>query len=257
MKTPEAQSVTQRALAILNRLEQAYPDLKPLLVYRNPYELLIAVILSAQTTDAQVNLVTPTLFSAFPDPCSLAAAPQQTVEELVHRTGFFRAKARNIRAAARIVCEQYDSQVPESMEQLVSLPGVGRKTANVLRGALFGLPAVIVDTHFARVTRRLGLATASTADGVEREILALVPPQRQYSFSMRVNYHGRYRCSARRPDCAGCEVRLLCPYPSEATKAQATGADASSTDATGADAGSADATNAVAGSQASELPRID
>lgn len=208
----EEQATRKRALEILARLQQTYPNPAPLLVYRNAYELLIAVILSAQTTDAQVNLVTPALFAAFPAPCSLAAAPQETVEELIHSSGFFRAKARNIRAAARILCEQYGSQVPEAMDHLVSLPGVGRKTANVLRGALFGLPAVIVDTHFARVTRRLGLAVASTAAGVEREIAALVQPHHQYSFSMRVNYHGRYRCHARRPDCVGCEIRQFCPY---------------------------------------------
>ena len=219
--TPEEHFSAQRALDILDRLERAYPDHKPLLNYRNPYELLIAVILSAQTTDAQVNLVTPALFAAFPDPCSLARAEQSTVEELIHSTGFFRAKARNVRAAARLLCEQFNSEVPDSMKALVSLPGVGRKTANVLRGALYGLPAVIVDTHFARVTRRLGLAAASTADGVEREIAALIPPQRQYSFSMRLNYHGRYRCHARRPDCAGCEVRLLCPYPGGMNNAEA------------------------------------
>ena len=203
----------RRAGAVLRVLERTYPDARPLLNYDNPYQLLIAVILSAQTTDAQVNSVTGRLFQAFPTPRDLARAQQGAVERCIHSTGFFRAKAHNIRDAAGQLCERFDGRVPHAMSDLLSLPGVGRKTANVIRGALFGKPAIIVDTHFARVSRRLALTDATAPQRIEEQVAGLLPPESHYSFSMRVNYHGRYRCSARRPECQSCEIRILCPYP--------------------------------------------
>ncbi|TVQ39604.1 MAG: endonuclease III [Spirochaetaceae bacterium] len=203
----------RRARAVLRILERTYPDVRPLLHHDNPYQLLIAVILSAQTTDAQVNSVTGQLFREFPTPRDLARAQQRAVEHCIHSTGFFRAKARNIRAAAGQLCERFDGRVPHAMSDLLSLPGVGRKTANVVRGALFGKPAIIVDTHFARVSRRLALTDATAPQRIEKQVAELLPPASHYSFSMRVNYHGRYRCLARRPECQRCEIRILCPYP--------------------------------------------
>ena len=213
MEPESAAATAQRALRVLSVLEKIYPDRRPLLRHDNAYQLLIAVILSAQTTDAQVNRVTAALFAAFPTVQTLAEATQSDVERYIHSTGFFRSKARNIRAAAVVLCDRFGGQVPQSMQDLLSLPGVGRKSANVIRGALFGLPAIIVDTHFARVTRRLGFATAATPERVESEVAALLPQENHYSFSMCVNYHGRYRCYARRPDCRQCEIRALCRYP--------------------------------------------
>ncbi len=211
---PEAAAATaQRAVRVLRVLEKTYPDQRPLLRYDNAYELLIAVILSAQTTDAQVNGVTAALFAAFPTVQTLAEATQADVERYIHSTGFFRSKACSIRAAAVVLRDRFGGQVPQSMQELLSLPGVGRKTANVIRGALFGLPAIIVDTHFARVTRRLELTTAAAPERIESEVAALLPQEVHYSFSMCVNYHGRYRCYARRPDCGRCEIRALCAYP--------------------------------------------
>lgn len=202
-----------RAKAVLDQLEKTYPSDRPLLVYHSPYQLLIAVVLSAQTTDAQVNRITPELFTRFPDPCALAAGDPSEIEAIIHPTGFFRAKARNIRAAARALCDRFGGMVPDAMDDLLSLAGVGRKSANVIRGALFGHPAIIVDTHFARVNRRLGLTNQTDPARIEREIAELLPPHRHYSYSMRANYHGRDCCFARSPTCTNCPLRDLCPYP--------------------------------------------
>lgn len=208
-------SRAERATAVLDRLEEVYPDDRPLLIYDTPFQLLIAVILSAQTTDAQVNAITPLLFSRYPDACSLAAAAAADVEAIVHPAGFFRSKARNIRSAARTLCDRFGGVVPRAMDELLSLAGVGRKSANVVRGALFGLPAIIVDTHFARVNRRLGLTGETDATRLESDVGRLLPDHRHYSCSMRINYHGRDCCFARSPACSRCPIRDLCPYPDE------------------------------------------
>ena len=213
MEREPAAATAQRAVRVLSVLEKTYRDQRPLLRHDNAYQLLIAVILSAQTTDAQVNGVTGALFAAFPTVQTLAEATQADVERYIHSTGFFRSKARNIRAAAVVLRDRFGGRVPQSMQDLLSLPGVGRKSANVIRGALFGLPAIIVDTHFARVTRRLGFTTAAAPERIERQVAALLPQENHYSFSMCINYHGRYRCYARRPDCRQCEIRALCRYP--------------------------------------------
>lgn len=204
---------TDRILEIHRRLAAAIDETAPLLIFDGAFQLLVSVILSAQTTDEQVNRVTPELFSRFPSPDKMATAPIAELEELVHTTGFFRNKARNIRGAAQALVERFDARVPEGIDELTSLPGVGRKSANVIRGAWFGKPAIIVDTHFGRVVRRLDLARESNPAQVEREIGTMVPEESQYRFSMLVNRHGRVTCRSRTPLCGGCVLRTLCRWP--------------------------------------------
>lgn len=212
MDKPELNN-RERAQRVHALLSELYPETKPLLRYANGFELLVAVILSAQTTDAQVNKVTPALFSAYPTPQALAAAGTEELERLLRPVGFFRGKSRNIRAAAAELLERFGGVVPDSIEVLVTLPGVGRKTANVIVAHLYGKPGVIVDTHFARVTRRLGFTAAEDPQRIEREIRRLLPESELTAFSMRLNYHGRSCCTARRPRCVECPVRALCPFP--------------------------------------------
>ena len=207
----DAMPITERVKRITNRLCAAYPDRRPLLVYRSSFELMVSVILSAQTTDAQVNAVTPQLFARYPAPADLASARQEDVEKPVHSTGFYRNKAKSIIAAARAVHERHADQVPATMDELVAIPGMGRKSANVILGVLHNEPSIVVDTHLGRVTRRLGLTDSTNPVVVERELRSIVPANRQTDFSMAVNLHGRARCTARSPDCSGCEVGDLCP----------------------------------------------
>jgi endonuclease-3 len=170
----------------------------------------VATILSAQCTDARVNQVTPALFARFPDPASLAAAPLATVEELIRSTGFFRNKAASLIGCARMVVERHQGSVPHSMAQLVALPGVGRKTANVLLGNAFDIAGMVVDTHVGRVARRLGWAAATGAEGVERELCALLPASRWTQTSHILIWHGRRCCRAQTAHCSACVVRERC-----------------------------------------------
>ncbi|MFP4431355.1 MAG: endonuclease III [Spirochaetaceae bacterium] len=210
----ESDGSSLRAREVSRLLRNRYPDTTPLLRFSNPFELLIAVILSAQTTDNQVNQVTPTLFSRYPTPGALASAPLEEIEAIVHSTGFFRSKAKNIRRTAAILAEKHGGEIPEAMEDLVSLPGVGRKTAHVVRGVVFGLPAIIVDTHFRRVVSRIGLSRGGTPEKVERDVELLVPGEERFAFSMAANNHGRQVCFSRKPECGRCPVRQLCDYAS-------------------------------------------
>ncbi|RLW69949.1 MAG: endonuclease III [spirochete symbiont of Stewartia floridana] len=197
---------------IMDRLKEKYPDRRTLLRYINPFELAMSVALSAQTTDAAVNNVTPVLFSRWPTPSALAGAVQEEVEEVIHSLGFFRQKARNLIAAARLLTEEFGGDVPQSMEDLTSLPGIGRKSANVIRGHIWNLPGIIVDTHFGRVCRRLGLTEQNDPYKVEMELSRLIPEDRQHEFSMTVNFHGRRYCMSRKPNCHACFLRSICPY---------------------------------------------
>jgi len=176
-----------------------------------PFQLLVATILSAQSTDERVNMVTPALFAAYPAPEALAAAPPEVVEDLVHSTGFFRAKTRSLIGMAQAVAGRHGGEVPSDLEQLTELPGVGRKTANVVRSVAFGLPGLPVDTHVGRITRRLGLTVQRDPVKVEREICALLPPAAWGAFSLRLILHGRRVCLARRPWCGECLLADLCP----------------------------------------------
>lgn len=194
------------------RLEAAYGDPQPALRYTNPYELLVAVILSAQTTDDNVNRATPALFARYPDPAALADADQDDVEALVHSLGFFRQKARNIIGAARMIVAEHGGAVPDTMEELTRLPGVARKTANIVLGNAFDtVVGIAVDTHVLRLAHRFGLSTETDPDRVERDLMGLFPQSRWH----RVNYdlitHGRRICDAKRPVCGICMLANVCP----------------------------------------------
>ena len=181
------------------------------LVHDNPFQLLAATILSAQTTDEMVNSVTPALFSRYPTPADLAVADPSEVERLVHPTGFFRAKTRSLLGMAAALEDRFDGKVPTAMEDLVTIPGVGRKTANVVRSVGFGLPGLPVDTHVGRLSRRLGLTAETDPVKVEAELDALVPPRERGGLSLRLILHGRRVCQARKPRCDACVLAHICP----------------------------------------------
>jgi endonuclease-3 len=207
-------SLRGRARVAAARLADEYPGTaRQLCALRHdgPFQLLVATILSAQSTDERVNMVTPALFAAFPTPEALAAAPSDVVEELIHSTGFFRAKTRSLLGMARAVVDDYGGQVPSAMEELTALPGVGRKTANVVRSVDFELPGLPVDTHVGRIVRRLGLSAQNDPVKVEAEVCALLPPAEWGLFSLRLILHGRRVCVARRPRCEECLLADICP----------------------------------------------
>jgi endonuclease-3 len=200
-----------RAKVIAERLAADYPDAECELDHRSPFELLAATILSAQTTDARVNMVTPALFAAYPTPDALAAADQADVEAVIQSTGFYRNKAKSIIGMARGLVERFDGEVPGDMEDLVSLPGVGRKTANVVRSVALGLPGLPVDTHVLRLSARWHLTHDDDPVKVEHELGRLLPPASWGSFSLRTILHGRRVCDAKRPQCSVCSLADICP----------------------------------------------
>ena len=200
-----------RLWQIIHLLEAEYPNPAPLLNFENPFQLTVTVALSAQTTDAGVNQVSPELFRRWPTPEALAQAPPADLEKVIHSLGFFRQKAKNLIAASQRITEVFDGSIPQSMEDLLSLPGIGRKSANVIRTHIYGLPSIIVDTHFGRVCRRLGLTKATDPNRVEIDLSPMVPEERQNVFSMTANYHGRRYCHARKPRCLSCPLKELCP----------------------------------------------
>jgi endonuclease III len=196
----------------VGRLGEMYPDSRCSLDHRSPYELLVATVLSAQCTDARVNQVTPTLFARWPAPADLAAAPVAEVEEAIRSINFFRNKARALVGLASALVTEHGGRVPREMEALQRLPGVGRKTANVVRGVAFGeADGVVVDTHVKRIARRLGLTTAADPEQVERDLLPLLDPGARVVFTHRVIDHGRAVCVARAPRCGECLLATLCP----------------------------------------------
>jgi endonuclease-3 len=201
----------QRVDAILARLAKEYPDATCALVHRNPLELLVATILSAQCTDARVNLVTPGLFKRYPDAKAFAEADSSELERMIQSTGFFRNKAKNIQSACRDIVEKHGGEVPRTMDELTPLAGVGRKTANVILGNVFETPGITVDTHVGRLSRRMGMTKLSDPVKVEHDLMKLVPQKEWTNFSHRMIYHGRQVCHARNPNCEGCIVIDLCP----------------------------------------------
>jgi endonuclease-3 len=208
-ESPAAKRARTRALA--RALERTYPDAWCELDYKSPWQLLVATILSAQCTDKMVNQVTPALFAAHPTPASLAEASPESIEALVKRTGFFRQKTKSIQAVARAVAETHGGSVPDDMDALTVLPGVGRKTANVVLGTAFGRPAIFVDTHVRRLSNRLGLTVEDDPDKIERDLQTLLPPRAWTAFAHRLIHHGRRVCFARKPRCTGCALRRWCP----------------------------------------------
>ena len=199
---------------ILDKLEEMYPEAKAELVFSNPYEMLVATMLSAQCTDKQVNKVTPAVFERWPDANAMAEAKVEELFPMVKSCGF-RSKAGNIIAACRIIKEQHNGQVPDSMEALTALPGVGRKTANVVMFNAFGIPAFAVDTHVFRVSNRLGLCKADTVEETERQMTKLIPKENWGRAHHWLIWHGRKLCKAQRPLCDECELNQLCKYRSE------------------------------------------
>jgi endonuclease III len=210
-RRPKLPPRTKRVPELLRRLAVAYPETGTALHFESPFQLLVATILSAQCTDVRVNIVTPPLFAAFPDPAAFVAATQAEVEELVKTTGFFRNKAKNIRAAAKMILDEFGGEVPGTLEELVRLPGAGRKTANVVLGDAFGVTGITVDTHVGRLSRRLGLTRKTDPVKVERVLNRLIPRAEWTRFSHRLILHGRAVCSARKPNCAACSLADLCP----------------------------------------------
>jgi endonuclease-3 len=207
-----------RAAEVINRLEVEYPDARCALDYASPMQLLVATILSAQCTDERVNQVTPELFRRFPTAQDLAAAPIDELEAIIHPTGFFRQKAKYISLAARAISERPDGDVPRTMKELLELPGVARKTANVVLGVAFDVrEGVVVDTHVSRLSKRLRFSRQSNAVKIEADLLALVPRDRWVELSHLLIFHGRRVCASRRPACDRCVVSDLCPSAWTAT----------------------------------------
>ncbi len=206
----------ERAEEIVVRLKRMYPKAKVSLDFTTPFELLIATMLSAQSTDVRVNLVTPALFRKYPDPRAFAAATQQEMERDVKQTGFYRNKAKAVIAASKAIVERHGGEVPKTMEELTALPGVGRKTANVVLSNAFKLPVgIVVDTHVARVSARLGLTSHGEPEKIEQDLMQLIPPKEWTAFSHRLIYHGRQICVARNPKCRECQLNELCPSAEE------------------------------------------
>ncbi len=207
----EFQTLKRRGLSIHRKLVELYPDAECALVHHNPLQLLIATILSAQCTDVRVNMVTPALFSQYSTAQEFAAAKQNDVEKLIQSTGFFRNKARNIIALCKELVENYNGEVPNTMEELVHLPGIGRKTANVVLGDAFGVPGITVDTHVLRLSRRMGLTMHTVPEKVEQDLMNIIPKKHWTPFSHRMIFHGRQVCSARKPNCEDCTLKRICP----------------------------------------------
>lgn len=202
----------ERIAEIRRRLSAEYPETYCPLKYERPEQLLVAVILSAQCTDERVNMVTPELFAHYPDVEALAGADREHIEELIHSTGFYRQKARYIQESCRRLLTEYGGEVPDTMEELLTLTGVARKTANVVLGELYDIGAgVVVDTHVKRLSQRLGLTEQTSANKVERDLMELVPQTDWIDFPLRLIFHGRKVCDARKPDCPNCVLLELCP----------------------------------------------
>jgi endonuclease-3 len=200
-----------RAGAIYRALTRRYPNVRCELNFETPLQLLIATVLSAQCTDKRVNATTPALFKKYKKVQDFASADIEELENLIKSTGFYRSKAKNIRALSVKILEEFDGEVPQSLDQLVTLPGVGRKTANVLLGHAFNIPGITVDTHFGRLSRRFGWSDEMDPVKVERDVAELIPEQEWTNLSQRMIWHGRRICHSRKPACAACPLAKLCP----------------------------------------------
>jgi endonuclease-3 len=208
----------KRARTIITGLEKTYPDAKCALDFKTPLELLVATILAAQCTDERVNIVTSSLFTKYRKASDYAAAPPKTFEREILSTGFFRAKTKSVLGMAKVLIAQHHGEVPRTREELVNLPGVGLKTANVVLGNAFGEPAIAVDTHVFRVSQRLGLARADDPNRIHDQLVEVIPKAHWTRFGHLIQAHGRRTCTARKPACPVCPVRSLCPWP-EKTRA--------------------------------------
>jgi endonuclease-3 len=208
---PSRTALVRRARRINRELALMYPDAHSELNFSSPLELLVATILSAQTTDKRVNLVTPVLFARYQTAADYAAADRTELEKIIQSTGFFRAKTSSLIGLGQALCDRFGGEVPPRLDDLVTLPGVGRKTANVVLGNAFGIPGITVDTHFARLARRFGWTTQADPEKIEREVGSLFPKSEWTILSHRLIWHGRRVCHSRRPACGACGVARLCP----------------------------------------------
>jgi endonuclease III len=211
VKSPSRTALVRRARRINRELARVYPDAHTELNFTTPLELLVATILSAQSTDRLVNMVTPVLFARYRTAADYAAANREDIEKIIHSTGFFRAKTTSLIGLGQALCDRFGGEVPSRLRDMVTLPGVGRKTANVVLGNAFGVPGITVDTHFARLARRFGWTTQTDPVKIESEVGALFPRSEWTMLSHRLIWHGRRVCHARRPACGACEVARLCP----------------------------------------------
>ena len=200
-----------RARRIAKILADSYPDAWCALRHEDAWQLLVATILAAQCTDERVNMVTPELFARYPDPASLAAADPGALETMIHSTGFFRQKTKSLRAVASAVVDDFAGDLPADLDTLVTLPGIGRKTANVVLGTSFGVPSIVVDTHVRRLSQRLGLTDETNPDKIEMDLRALLPESEWTHFTHRLIHHGRRVCIARKPNCSDCQILKQCP----------------------------------------------
>ena len=207
-----------RADKIRKILQKIYPEVKTELFHENPFELLVATILSAQCTDKQVNQVAPMLFKRLKTPTDFAAAPLKTIEKLIRPTGFFHNKAKNIKNCSQALLEKHNGEVPQALEKLVKLPGVGRKTANVVLGAAIGIPGVVVDTHVGRISNRLGLTAYKNPVKIEYDLMRLIPKNAWNDFCLQLIFFGRSTCMARKPKCPQCPLEKLCPWLHKTTQ---------------------------------------
>ena len=204
----------ERIQSILKILRETYPSAECALVHSSPWQLLVATILSAQCTDARVNMVTPKLFATYPTPEAMAKAPIEAIEDLIRTTGFYHNKAKSIQGAGRVISEQFHGKVPQTMAELLTVPGAARKTASVVLGVAYGkAEGVVVDTHVYRLARRLGLTRSETAAAVEQDLMIVIPKNRWIEFSHELIHHGRQICEARKPKCAACPLETLCHAP--------------------------------------------
>ncbi|MBP1757373.1 MAG: nth [Firmicutes bacterium] len=205
-------SINEQAAAIVAELEHLYPNVACTLDFRTPHELLVGAILAAQCTDIRVNQVTPVLFARFPTPADFATADRHEIEELIRSCGLFRNKAKAIQQSSQALVDTFNGQVPQTLQELTSLPGIGRKIANLILGDCFGQQAVVVDTHCARISKLLGLTDQSDPAAIEKDLAAVLPPDKQTAYGHLVVTHGREICIARRPQCNICPLKPLCRY---------------------------------------------
>jgi endonuclease-3 len=203
--------IQKDARAIYRTLSKRYPNVRCELDFRNPLELMVAVVLSAQCTDKRINQITPALFKKYRRPIDYAKAPLAEIEEFIFSAGFYHSKARHLKGLGRKLVEDYDSVVPSTIEELITLPGVGRKTANVVLGHAFGIPGITVDTHFGRLSRRFGWTTSTDPVKVEHEVGELIPQKEWTNLSQRMIWHGRRVCHSRKPACGACPLAKQCP----------------------------------------------
>lgn len=210
MRETKAQK-KKRLRQILRQLKKVYPEARCALHFSNPFELLVATVLSAQCTDKRVNLVTPVLFKRCSTLQDYAAIPLQELETIIQSTGFYKNKAKSIQGAAQKILQSRGGQVPKTMEDLIELPGVGRKTANVILGNAFDVPGIPVDTHMIRINHLLGITRHQDPVKIEKDLMELLPEEEWTDYSHRIIHHGRVRCIARRPDCTHCEIKIFCP----------------------------------------------